>query len=146
MSKKPKRTEDEPGRDEHFGSPRFQDMAFEEKDYRDYWNWDPDDWRVAIEHDAIEAKEWRRLQSGPKQKPPPKKPPPPIPVDKLTEWHRLLNVRPGFSKKDLKNAFKKAAFKYHPDRRKRADAKLRAEEMFKRVSDAFRELQKLAEK
>lgn len=123
-------------------------MALEKKDYRDYWNWDPDDWRAAIEHEAVEAKEWRRLQGSVKNphRDNPKPPPPPKSVDKLTEWHKLLKVQPGITKQDLKAAYKKAAFKYHPDRRKRADAKARATEMFKRVSEAFQNLQKLLEK
>jgi molecular chaperone DnaJ len=49
------------------------------------------------------------------------------------DYYDLLGVSRDASQDDIKRAFRKLAFKYHPDRNKRPDA----EERFKEVSEAY---------
>lgn len=49
------------------------------------------------------------------------------------DYYDLLGVSRDASQEDIKRAFRKLAFKYHPDRNKRPDA----EERFKEVSEAY---------
>ena len=49
------------------------------------------------------------------------------------DYYEVLGVERGDSPDDIKKAFRKLAFQYHPDRNKEADA----EERFKEVSEAY---------
>jgi molecular chaperone DnaJ len=49
------------------------------------------------------------------------------------DYYEVLGVERGASADDIKKAFRKLAFQYHPDRNKEADA----EEKFKEVSEAY---------
>ena len=49
------------------------------------------------------------------------------------DYYDLLGLSRDASQEEIKNAFRKLAFKYHPDRNKRPDA----EEKFKEVSEAY---------
>jgi molecular chaperone DnaJ len=49
------------------------------------------------------------------------------------DYYDLLGLSRGASQEEIKGAFRKLAFKYHPDRNKRPDA----EEKFKEVSEAY---------
>ena len=53
-----------------------------------------------------------------------------------TDPYRILNCRPGCTDKELKQAFRKAAKRWHPDMQQERDA-IKAEQMFKRVSEAY---------
>lgn len=114
-----------------------------EDDPRDYWNWDPRDRRAGTDFHSVEEKDWKRLYSWWESQPSRKqrsKDLPRVKVDrKAAEWYSLLGVRAGVTLKELKSAYKKMAFKYHPDRCKDSDA----EETFKKVSAAFQGLQAL---
>ena len=48
------------------------------------------------------------------------------------DYYEVLGVERGASADDIKKAFRKLAFQYHPDRNKEPDA----EEKFKEVSEA----------
>lgn len=52
----------------------------------------------------------------------------------MDEAHRLLGVERGVSDEDLKRAFKKKAFEFHPDRNSGSAS---SSEMFSRVSSAY---------
>jgi len=49
------------------------------------------------------------------------------------DYYEVLGVERGASADDVKKAFRKLAFQYHPDRNKEPDA----EEKFKEVSEAY---------
>jgi len=54
-------------------------------------------------------------------------------VSEKRDYYEVLDVERGASQDDIKRAFRKLAFKYHPDRNKEPDA----EERFKEVSEAY---------
>jgi hypothetical protein len=116
-----------------------------EDDPRDYWNWDPKDKRAGTDFYSVEEKDWKRLYSWweAKKSRQAQKPPPVRKIDpKSSEWYKLLNIRAGVTLRELKAAYKKAAFRYHPDRCKDSNA----EEMFKQVSAAYQGLLALLER
>lgn len=120
---------------------RYWEPVATEEDFRRYWKWDPNDRRAQQEFHAVEEREWRRFkfweQKKQAKKPPPRRKAPTAKVDDSTAgWYKLLGVKAGCSAKELKSAYKKAAFRFHPDRCKDSNA----EEMFKRVSEAYRSL------
>jgi curved DNA-binding protein CbpA len=49
------------------------------------------------------------------------------------DYHKVLGVRKGASKKEIQEAYRRLALAYHPDRNKDA----RAEERFKEISEAY---------
>ena len=53
--------------------------------------------------------------------------------DRLGIYYRMLNIAPGASAKDIKLAYRKLAFEYHPDRNTDADS----EEKFKDITEAY---------
>lgn len=55
------------------------------------------------------------------------------------EWYTLLGVKAGVTLVGLKKAYRKEAFRYHPDRCKESNA----EEMFKKITVAYAGLLKL---
>jgi DnaJ-class molecular chaperone len=59
------------------------------------------------------------------------------PVD--TSFYNLLGVKPDAAETDIKQAFRKMAVKWHPDKWTNASAeeKTKAEEMFKNISEAY---------
>lgn len=113
----------------------------DDEDFRSYWNWDKNDRRASQEFYTVEEREWRRLRgaSGTHRS---KTQPHPRIDPKSVELYTLLNVRAGVTLKELKSAYKKAAFRYHPDRCKDSNA----EEMFKKVSSAYEKLRSLLER
>ena len=52
---------------------------------------------------------------------------------KKRDYYELLGVERKASQDEIKRAFRKLAFKYHPDRNKAPDA----EERFKEISEAY---------
>jgi len=152
LKQRPRRTEqqlqedDGRAREPFRYRPQQHPQPPEEEDFRKYWKWDPKDPRARQEYHAVEEREWKRLHSWWEKKKPKAQKPPPKPKpridDKASGWYKLLKIRPGSSLKELKAAYKKAAFRYHPDRCKDSNA----EEMFKNVSEAYRKLLSLFEK
>lgn len=55
------------------------------------------------------------------------------------DYYKILGVPPGASEQEIKNAYRKLALKYHPDRAP-ADKKKEYEEKFKEISQAYRVL------
>ena len=53
--------------------------------------------------------------------------------DRLSIYYRILNVAPGASAKEIKLAYRKLAFEFHPDRNTDADS----EEKFKDITEAY---------
>ena len=53
----------------------------------------------------------------------------------MTNYYDVLNISKNATKDEIKNAYKKLAMKYHPD--KNIDNKEVAEEKFKKVSEAY---------
>ena len=53
----------------------------------------------------------------------------------MTNYYDILNISKNATKDEIKNAYKKLAMKYHPD--KNIDNKEVAEEKFKQVSEAY---------
>ena len=53
--------------------------------------------------------------------------------DRLGIYYRMLNIAPGASAKEIKLAYRKLAFEYHPDRNTDADS----EEKFKDITEAY---------
>ena len=53
----------------------------------------------------------------------------------MTNYYNILNINKNATKDEIKNAYKKLAMKYHPD--KNIDNKEEAEEKFKQVSEAY---------
>ena len=53
----------------------------------------------------------------------------------MTNYYDVLNINKNATKDEIKNAYKKLAMKYHPD--KNIDNKEVAEEKFKKVSEAY---------
>ncbi len=49
------------------------------------------------------------------------------------DYYDVLSVQKNSSKEEIKNAFRKLALQYHPDRNKAAEA----EEKFKQISEAY---------
>ncbi len=49
------------------------------------------------------------------------------------DYYEVLDVERGATEKDLKNAFRRLARKYHPDRSEEADA----ENKFKEIQEAY---------
>jgi hypothetical protein len=70
--------------------------------------------------------------------------PPPQPEDPLKPYRTLLGLPAGFTQAQLKAAYRAMAAQYHPDRYESALAKDRqkAEEMMKRINDAYNILKK----
>jgi hypothetical protein len=68
--------------------------------------------------------------------------PPPQPEDPLKPYRALLGLPPGFSRGQLKAAYRAMAAQYHPDRYESAPARERqkAEEMMKKINDAYNTL------
>jgi molecular chaperone DnaJ len=54
-------------------------------------------------------------------------------VENKRDYYEILGVERGVSQDEIKRAFRKLAFKYHPDRNKEPDA----EEKFKEISEAY---------
>ncbi|MBX2830605.1 MAG: DnaJ domain-containing protein [Rhodospirillales bacterium] len=54
-------------------------------------------------------------------------------TDRLGVYYRMLNVAPGASAKEIKLAYRKLAFEYHPDRNTDTDS----EEKFKDITEAY---------
>jgi len=54
-------------------------------------------------------------------------------VSEKRDYYEVLDVERGASQDDIKRAFRKLAFKYHPDRNKEPDA----EDKFKEISEAY---------
>jgi hypothetical protein len=65
--------------------------------------------------------------------------PPPRPEDPLEPYRTLLDLPPGFSRGQLKAAYRAMAAQYHPDRYESAPAaeRQKAEEMMKKINDAY---------
>lgn len=55
-------------------------------------------------------------------------------MDGKDDYYKLLHVDPGASDQEIKAAYRKLAFEYHPDRSKDNPA---AEELMKRVNEAY---------
>ncbi|WP_430475228.1 DnaJ domain-containing protein [Thalassospira lucentensis] len=53
--------------------------------------------------------------------------------DRLGIYYRMLNIAPGASAKEIKLAYRKLAFEYHPDRNTNADS----EDKFKDITEAY---------
>ena len=53
----------------------------------------------------------------------------------MTNYYTILDINKNATKDEIKNAYKKLAMKYHPD--KNIDNKKEAEEKFKQVSEAY---------
>ncbi|MEQ9346386.1 MAG: DnaJ domain-containing protein [Thalassospira sp.] len=53
--------------------------------------------------------------------------------DRLGIYYRMLNIAPGASAKEIKLAYRKLAFEYHPDRNAHADS----EDKFKDITEAY---------
>lgn len=119
------------------GKVLHPEMGEEPFDLSKYWNWTFDDTRFANEYYTVEEREWRELKSrywkNKKTKQPSKK------RTLHREWYALLGIEAGVTMGDLKKAYRKNAFKYHPDRCKDTNA----EEMFMKVSLAYENLVKL---
>lgn len=54
----------------------------------------------------------------------------------LNNYLSILELEPGATEDDIKKAYKKLALKYHPDRNQEEDKK-KAEEKFKKISEAY---------
>ena len=53
----------------------------------------------------------------------------------MNKYYKILDIDPSASEDDIKKAYKKLAFKYHPDRNK--DDPEKAAEKFKEISNAY---------
>jgi hypothetical protein len=70
--------------------------------------------------------------------------PPPQPEDTLKPYRTLLGLPSGFTRAQLKAAYRAMAARYHPDHYTSAPARERqkAEEMMKKINDAYNILKK----
>lgn len=107
-----------------------------------FWNWGVGDSRSSNEYYKVEEREWRELHSrywSSKSSKKEHREPRPKATPESSTWYTLLGVKAGVTLKELKKAYRKNAFKYHPDRCKSADA----EDTFKKITSAYENLVKL---
>ncbi len=136
-----------PNPSQSFRSP-FVEFEESPEDFSSYWNWDPLDSRRGRDFYSIEEQDWQRLKKWweakkREKKSERRKAARKSRIDPNTiEWYKVLNVRAGVTIRELKAAYRRAAFRYHPDRCKELDAA----EKFKQISAAYRGLLALLER
>ena len=55
----------------------------------------------------------------------------------MTNYYDILEINKNASKDEIKNSYKKLALKYHPDRNQDSNEKIKCEEKFKQISEAY---------
>jgi DnaJ-class molecular chaperone len=55
----------------------------------------------------------------------------------MSNYYELLDINKNANKDDIKNAYKKLALKYHPDKTQDCNKKKEYEEKFKQISEAY---------
>ena len=55
----------------------------------------------------------------------------------MSNYYKILNINKTANKDEIKNAYRKLALEYHPDRNQNNDNKKELEEKFKQVSEAY---------